>query len=130
MGTDADTDDVVDRAMLEVLQSPGMALWVHDRPVEPPPPPLDQLRPPVQVRAPGKISPSVARDPSPEDQASVVAERSTPPLLQVYRSSALGDREMRPHLPAASVVIAEGLPDLRAVRRSFPGATVLRLPAL
>jgi hypothetical protein len=119
-----------DQAMLEVLQSPGPAVWVHDRPIEPPPPPLDQLRPDVQVRPPGKISPSVARDPAPEDRASVEAERSTPPLLQVYRRSALRDRAVRPHLPVASVVIAEGLPDLRGVRRLFPAATIMRLPPL
>jgi len=128
LGVDADVAREVDLAMIEVLQATGTAVWVHDRPFEPAPPSVEQLRPPVQSRAPGKISPSVARDPSPEDHASVEAERSTPPLLQIYRQSALRDRSVRPHLPPARLVIAEGLADERGVRRLFATATILRLP--
>ena len=127
LGVDAQTATGVDLAMLEVLQSPGPAVWVHDRAHEPDPPPLELLQPPTQVRAPGKISASIARDPTPDDHASVEAERTSPPLLQVYRLTALRDRSVRPHLPPASLVIAEGLPDVRTVRRLFPDARLLPL---
>jgi hypothetical protein len=131
LGVDPESASASEQAMLEVLQSPGSAVWVHDRPVEPPPPPVEQLRPEVQVRAPGKISPSVARDPSPADHASVEAERTTPPLLQVYRRRSLRERAVQPHLPPeAAVVIAEGVADIRGVRRSFPDARIFRLPAV
>ena len=129
LAVDTEAATGADQAMLEVLQSTGTAVWVHDRPLEPAPPALDRLRPQVQMRAPGKISASVARDPSAEDHASVEAERSTPPLLRVYRLSALREESVRQQLPSVSVVVAEGLPDVRAVRRIFPDATLVRLPA-
>src|SRR4051795_2368410 len=128
LGVDPDAASGVDLAVIEVLQSPGTALWVHARPVEPLPPPLEQLRPDVARRAAGKISPSVAREPSPEDLASVEAERSSAPLLAVYRLSALRDRSLRARLPAAGLVVAEGLPDVRGLRRWFPAARIVRLP--
>ena len=119
-----------ERDLASAYGTSGTAVWVHDRPLEPAPPALDRLRPQVQMRAPGKISASVARDPSAEDHASVEAERSTPPLLRVYRLSALREESVRQQLPSVSVVVAEGLPDVRAVRRIFPDATLVRLPAL
>src|SRR4051794_25695394 len=130
LGVDPDAASDVDLAVMEVLQSPGTALWVHDRPVEPPPPPLEQLRPDVEHRGPGKISASVARQPSAEDDASVEAERSSAPLLAAYRLSALRDRSVRSHLSTAAVVVAEGLSDVRGLRRWFPDARIVRLPLL
>ena len=128
--SDVDDEPGLDEAMAEVLRSPGPAVWVHVRPAEPPPPLIEQLRPPVQARAPGKISTSVARDPSPEDHASVEAERASGPLLRVYRQTELRNRAVRAYLPPARLVIAEGLTDLRAVRRLFPDARILRLPVV
>src|SRR5438270_635694 len=63
-------------------------------------------------------------------RASLVAELSTPPLLRGYRLSALREESVRQQLPSVNVVVAEGLPDVRAVRRIFPDATLVRLPAL
>jgi len=128
LGVDPDAASDADLALIEVLRSPGTALWVHDRAVEPQPPPLEQLRPDVAARAAGKISASVAREPSPADHASVAAERSSAPLLAVYRLSALRDRSVRSQLPAIGIVVTEGLPDVRAVRRWFPDARLVRLP--
>src|SRR4051794_6335468 len=128
LGVAPDAASAVDLAVIEVLQSAETALWVHDRPVEPPPPPLERLRPDVERRGPGKISASVAREPSPEDHASVEEERSSAPLLAVYRLSALRDRSLRSQLPPAGVVVAEGLPDVRGLRRWFPDARIVRLP--
>lgn len=126
-----DPDDVAgaDAAMLEVLQTSGPALWVHERAFESSPP-AERIRPHVVARASGRISPSVAREPTAADVASVAAECSTPPLLHVYRLSALRERSIRANLPPANIVVAEGLRDVRALRRLFPAASLLRLPAV
>jgi Pyrimidine dimer DNA glycosylase len=119
LGLGADTTDMRSQALIAVLRTPGPVLWLHDRPVEPPPPPLDRLQPPVTDRQPGKVSASVARPPTPDDVASVAAEARLPPLLHVYRVSALRDRRLRAAMPEPTLVVAEGLPDLRSVRRHF-----------
>ena len=127
LGVDPETADERTRAVIAALCARGSTVWLHVRDAEPPPPALDRLRPPPIEGRPGKISPSVARPPTAEDLASVAAEIRAPLPLHVYRLAALQDRRVVAALPAPALVVAEGITDLRPVRRRFPGVEVRQI---
>lgn len=85
-GQDARATDPV-TGLLAGLCTPGATLWVHpDPPGMPGPAEL-----PVPVRGkPGKVSPPIARDPTPADAEAMAAEAAAEPEYRFVPESALG----------------------------------------
>jgi hypothetical protein len=111
-------------AVAAALSAPGPTVWVRGGPYDDAAPPLDDLRPAVVDRPPGKISPSIARPPTPEDEAAVQAEVTTPPFLFVYPEPLLGDPRVRAAMPQPALVVLEGV----SGSPELPDAEVLTIP--
>jgi len=116
-------------AVLAALLAPGPTVWVHAEEPDVHPPPVEDLRPVPLARRPGKVVASIARPPTPADVASVRAEVRTPPFLHVFRQAALSEPKVRTAAPEAALLVVEPGVDPRVMRRRFPGAEVLHVPA-
>ena len=99
-------------ALLAALCLPGRTVWVsHLEPLDADAPAVDTLRPAPVAARPGRVTPSIAREPTAEDRAALAAEAAEPPefvFLPRSRLAAAGRR-----LSGVSLLVFDRVPNGR-----------------